>query len=198
MHGKDSKPDFQETLNFETFFKNLKGLFKTPGSHRVVVIASLVWLVLVVFLHFLGRAGAWSMILLNHAAILLVDAFTLITLQEYTDGVIREATDVKKTLAPLNSFAIIFRSFALVQTLHVGSWFLCVVIYLPSLLYEFGLLRRFPSKDINVNTLWKDAESLKKEGKFKVGFQVLVFFIIVFCTIAALLGGSVKGVMQKY
>lgn len=199
MHGKDSKTDIQEPFTFETFKKRFQALAKesSSGANNFVIIGSVLWLLLVVFLHLLGRAGAWSMILLTHAMILLLEAFTLITIQEYTDGVIREASDVKKTIAPMNSLAVIFRAFAFVQTLHAGSWFLPLAVYLPLLLYELGVLRRFPSKNINVATLWKDADALKQEGKYKVGILVLIFFVNVFCTIAALLGASVSGVMKK-
>ena len=190
MHGTSST-DISEPLSLEVLKKRAKLLMKESGS-TIVLGVSISWLILVVFLHFLGRAGAWSCILLTQAAILLYDAFTLITLQEYSDGVIREAADVKKTVDPLNSLAVIFRAFAFVETLQVGSWVLPIFVYLPLLAYELGFLRKFPSKSINVNTLWKDCDPLKTEARYKIIVNLILFFVCMFVMLATLLGGKVR------
>lgn len=184
MHGSSAasvpQGDFvaQNKLRFRQLAKD--------SSPKLIGGISVVWLVFVLVMHLLGRAGAWVMIMLTQSATACVDIFALVTLQEYSDGVIREPADVQKTVNPLFTLAIVFRAFSVVQTLHVGSIFLPVIIYIPSLAYELGLLRRFPTT-VDAATLWRDVDPMKKEHRVKVAIGVALFFLVMFVMLYSLI-----------
>ena len=149
-------------------------LAKDSGTLLVGGIA-LAYLVVVLAIHLLGVVGAWIMVMFTQVALLVVEMFNLVTLQEYSDSVIREPLDVQKTVHPLQSLGIIFRSMMIVQTIHVDSWFLPWFVYLPCLVYDLGFLRRHTQVD--VTTLWKDVDWFKAEAKGKVGLNMVLFFL---------------------
>ena len=157
------------------------------SNTRLVGGFSIVWVIIVVCAHLASRSAGWVMIMVTQALILLLDVFIFVTLQEYCDGVIREPQHVQRAVQPMSSLGVIFRALEVVETAHVGSWFLALAVYVPAVLYDLGLFRRTPAT-IDPLTLWKDAEPLKFESRVRIGINFVLFFTCMLAMLIAVLG----------
>lgn len=143
--------------------------------HTIVYTAAALIALIILGLHWLDPVAGWVSTVIVQLLQLLSGVFVLVTVQEFEDRMAREPVEVVKLINPMRRVSAICRFFQVFQYLHLWRFLFPVVFLLPCALFD---LSPFAVPRIEPTRLWKDCQVLKTESKYRLAYDVTLFFLV--------------------
>ncbi len=143
--------------------------------HTVVYAAAGAIAAIILGLHWLDAVAGWVSTVIVQLLQLLSGVFIVVTVQEFEDRMAREPVEVVKLINPMRRVSTICRFFQVLQYIQLWRFLFPVVFMLPAAVFD---LSPYAVPRIEPTRLWKECQALKTESKYRLAYDVTMFFLV--------------------